>query len=100
MYQFDTLHLVASTTARMAKNRRQGRPPVQPPEVEREHERHLDRVVQAANRLDAAKEAVREAALDAVDAGVPQTRVAEAADIGRMTLWRWLKEERNKQGGI
>jgi hypothetical protein len=64
----------------------------------REHERRLDRVVQATNRLEGAKEALRDAALDAVDAGVPQTQVAEAADIGRMTMWRWLKEdETNKE---
>ena len=57
-----------------------------------QQEGHLDRVAAAANRLDGAKEALRRVALDAVDAGVPQTRVAEAADVGRMTLWRWLND--------
>jgi DNA invertase Pin-like site-specific DNA recombinase len=49
-------------------------------------------VAAAANQFDGAKQGLRAAALEAVDAGVPQTRVADAADVGRMTLWRWLNE--------
>jgi O-acetyl-ADP-ribose deacetylase (regulator of RNase III) len=59
----------------------------------RDQEGQLTRVAAAANRLDGAKQGLRDVALDAVTAGVPQTRVAEAADVGRMTLWRWLNED-------
>jgi hypothetical protein len=59
----------------------------------RDHEETLLHVVQAANALEKAKRTLREAALDAVEAGVETTRVAEAADIGRMTLWRWRQGE-------
>jgi DNA-binding phage protein len=58
-----------------------------------DQEQQLTLVAAAANRLDGAKQALKDAALGAVDAGVPQTRVAEAADVGRMTLWRWLNED-------
>lgn len=62
-------------------------------EPSRDHERQISRVVDAANRLEGAKRGLRAAVLDAVEAGVPQTHVAEAAEIGRMTLWRWLQGE-------
>jgi hypothetical protein len=59
----------------------------------REYEEALLHVVQAANALEKAKRTLREVALDAVEAGVETTKVAEAADIGRMTLWRWRQGE-------
>jgi DNA invertase Pin-like site-specific DNA recombinase len=31
--------------------------------------------------------------LEAVAAGVPQSRVAEAFGITRMTMWRWLHDQ-------
>ena len=58
-----------------------------------DYQRQLDRVVQAANALEGAKRDLRDAALDAVDAGVETVRVAEAAGIGRMTLYRWRQAE-------
>jgi hypothetical protein len=79
---------------------RMGRPPVV---LDREQEREMSRVLSAANRVEAAEErlevakrALREAALDAVDADVPQLRVIEAASIGRMTLWRWLQADESE----
>jgi hypothetical protein len=49
------------------------------------------RLAHAQNQLDAARESLRSAAIDALDAGVPQARVAAAAGVGRMGVWRWLK---------
>jgi hypothetical protein len=75
------------------KARRIGRPPLV---LTPEQERLLNRVLMEANRLEAAKEALRRAAIEAVDAGIPLLRVAEAAGVSqkgsRTTIYRWLDE--------
>lgn len=56
----------------------------------------LDRVVDAGNRLDAAKEHLREVVFEALDDGVPLRRVAEAAGVAHATVYRWLGEDQAK----
>ncbi len=61
---------------------------------------HLDRVADAGRTLADAKRAAREATDDvkqaayaALDAGVPLSRVAEAAEVERSLVYYWLNEE-------
>lgn len=58
-----------------------------------EQERDLARVREASNLLAGARAMLREAVFDALDADVPQARIAAAAGMGRMTLYRWIRAE-------
>jgi DNA invertase Pin-like site-specific DNA recombinase len=62
-----------------------------------EQEHKLSQVLAAGNQLDAAREQLRDVVFEALDAGIPQTRVAEASGLGRMTLWRWLNAEESER---
>lgn len=53
----------------------------------------LKRVVKARERREKAERDGRDDALLALAAGVPQSRVAEALGVTRMTMWRWLQEQ-------
>jgi DNA invertase Pin-like site-specific DNA recombinase len=64
----------------------------------------LKRVVKARERRDNAERALQKAerdghnaALRALEAGVPQSRVADAFGVTRMTVWRWLQEQASEQ---
>jgi DNA invertase Pin-like site-specific DNA recombinase len=57
----------------------------------------LGRVVKARKRREKAEGDGRDAALLAVAAGVPQSRVADAFGVTRMTMWRWLQEQADSQ---
>jgi hypothetical protein len=70
-----------------------GRPPIK---LSVSQERKLVRVAQKGEQLAQAKreverttEALKKAALDAVDAGVPVQRVADAAGVHRPTVYEW-----------
>jgi DNA invertase Pin-like site-specific DNA recombinase len=56
-----------------------------------EHE--LASVLAANNGLAAAKEELREIVFDALAAGIPLRRVADAAGVGHATVYRWLDED-------
>lgn len=53
--------------------------------------------MQARKRYDEAERAGRRIALEAVDAGVPQSRVADALGVSRMTMWRWLRADEHRE---
>jgi DNA invertase Pin-like site-specific DNA recombinase len=57
----------------------------------------LKRVVKARERREKAESDGRDAALRAVAAGVPQSRVADAFGVTRMTMWRWLLEQADSE---
>jgi hypothetical protein len=68
-------------------------------------QRKLDRVVDATNRLDAAREALDEAkrvldlaVVDALHADIPDARVAEASGQTRMALWRRYGPRESRTG--
>lgn len=58
-----------------------------------EQELELDRLSDAAGQLAAAREALRVAVFDAMDAGVPVARIADATGLARTTILRWLATE-------
>ena len=53
----------------------------------------LVHVEKARRRVEQAREDALRAALDAVNLGVPQSRVADAYGISRMSMWRLLTNE-------
>lgn len=55
--------------------------------------RELARVAAASNRLEGAREDLRESVFDALDAGAPLLRVADASGIARTTILRWIDAE-------
>lgn len=68
--------------------------------LDRDQSALLKRVVKARERCVKAERALataerngHDAALRAVAAGVPQSRVAEAFGVSRMWLWRLLQEQ-------
>ena len=67
---------------------RTGRPPI---ELDRAQERLLRQAVRRVHEFEAARDEVHQAVLDAWEAGVPQTRIAEATGLGRQTVIRWLR---------
>jgi transposase-like protein len=58
----------------------------------------VKRLEKARERREKAQRDGRNAALLAVEAGVPQSRVAEAFGVARMTMWRWLQEQAEDKG--
>jgi hypothetical protein len=63
-------------------------------------QQHVDRVTAAGRTLAEAKRAARRATDDvkgaayaALDAGVPLSRVAEAAEVERSLVYHWLNQE-------
>ena len=53
---------------------------------------HLKLVIEARDRAEKAEREKRRIALEAVAAGVPAIRVANALRTSRMQLWRWENE--------
>lgn len=58
-----------------------------------DQERELDRLCVAANRVEGAREQLRAAVFDALDADVPVARIADATGLARTTILRWLDAE-------
>ncbi len=58
-----------------------------------DQELELDRLNVAANQFEGAREALRVAVFDALDADVPVARIADATGLARTTILRWLKAE-------
>lgn len=52
----------------------------------------LARLVDLDRERKAADQAFRGGLQEAVEAGVPQTHIAEALGVSRMTVWRWLHQ--------
>lgn len=52
----------------------------------------LAKVIAARRKQAKAREQLVDAIAEAVQAGVPQTQIAEALDLNRLTIWRWMNE--------
>lgn len=52
----------------------------------------LGLIARTRKRAERAAEDAHRAILEAIEAGVPQTRVAETARISRMSMWRRLND--------
>ena len=67
--------------------------------VEREQqlaeEAALRLIIQTRKRVERAEKDAHRALLAAIKAGVPQTRVAQAAHISRMSMWRILNTDKS-----
>lgn len=50
----------------------------------------LAKITTAKRAKDSEHERLKELVIAAVDSGVPITRVAEAAGVNRITVYRWL----------
>ena len=57
----------------------------------------LRRVKKARERCEKAEREGRDAVLQAVAGGVPQSRVAEAFGVNRMWMWRMLQEQEQER---